>query len=67
MPDHCSSDERMALLTVKNAAKSLAISPRKLWQLTNCGDIPCVRIGRAVRYDPIDLRRWIDANKEVRR
>ena len=47
------------LLRVPEAAKVLAISPRKLWELTNCGDIPCVRIGRAVRYDPRDLRDWI--------
>ena len=51
------------LLRSKDAARVLAISPRKLWQLTNCGDVTCVRIGRAVRYDPDDLRRWIDSRK----
>jgi len=67
MHEHSFADYDAALLTARDAAKFLAISPRKLWQLTNCGDIPCVRIGRAVRYDPFDLRRWIDARKEVRR
>jgi hypothetical protein len=33
------------LLTPKHAAERLAISPRKLWSLTACGDVPCVRIG----------------------
>jgi predicted DNA-binding transcriptional regulator AlpA len=48
------------LLKPDAAAKALAISASKLWQLTNCGDVRCVRIGRAVRYDPADLRAWID-------
>jgi excisionase family DNA binding protein len=51
------------LVTAAEAAKALAISPRKLWALTQSGEIPCVRIGRAVRYDPTDLRTWIEARK----
>lgn len=55
------------LLTRKQAAKALSISERKLWSLTNCGEIPRVPIGRAVRYDPADLREWIDRQKRRRR
>jgi len=51
------------LLTVKEAAKSLAISERTLWSLTASGGIPAVRFGRSVRYDPADLRRWIESAK----
>jgi excisionase family DNA binding protein len=51
------------LLKPDAAARALAISARKLWQLTNCREIPCVRIGRAVRYAPEDLRAWIDRNR----
>ena len=47
------------LLRPKEAAAVLAISPRKLWELTNCGTIPCVRMGKAVRYDPADLNHFI--------
>lgn len=54
------------LLTAKCAAKALSISERKLWSLTNCGDVPSVRIGRSVRYDPLDLREWISRNKTGR-
>jgi excisionase family DNA binding protein len=43
----------------------LAISERTLWTLTDRGDIPVIRIGRAVRYDPADLRRWVEANKNI--
>lgn len=51
------------LMTAAEAAQSLAISQRKLWAMTNCGDIPCVRIGRSVRYDPADLQFWIEEQK----
>jgi len=51
------------LLTTKQAAEFLAISPRKLWELTNRRLIVSVRIDRCVRYDPKDLRSWISRNK----
>ncbi len=51
------------LLKPNEAAAALAISPRLLWSLTQSGDVPCVRIGRAVRYDPRDLTVWIDRQK----
>lgn len=51
------------LLTAPQAAKALAISERKLWELTNRRLIPCVRIGRAVRYSLADLQAWIARQK----
>lgn len=54
------------LLRPDEAAKALAISPRSLWTRMDCGEIPCIRIGRSVRYDPADLRAWIEARKERR-
>jgi excisionase family DNA binding protein len=47
------------LLTTSQAAKALSMSPRKLWELTNRGEIPCVRIGKMLRYSPDLLRQWI--------
>ena len=55
------------LLTPREAAQTLAISPRKLWGLTKSGELPCIRIGRAVRYDVADLHDWIKDRKEVGR
>lgn len=43
-------------LRPKNAAKALDIGERLLWSKTNCGEIPHVRIGRALVY-PVDLLR----------
>jgi excisionase family DNA binding protein len=48
------------LLTPRQAAAALSISERTLWQLTRGGALPCIRIGRAVRYDPRDLQDYID-------
>ncbi len=47
------------LLRPAEAARLLTISKRLLWTLTNRGEVPCVRIGRAVRYDPRDLEDWL--------
>ena len=43
------------LLSASQAAKLLNISERSLWSLSNSGQIPCLRIGRLVRYDPLAL------------
>lgn len=62
---HNPAAERL-LLKPDEAAAALAVSPRCLWGLTKAGDLPAVRIGRAVRYDLADLRAWIDARKSPR-
>jgi hypothetical protein len=52
------------LLLPRDAAQTLAISERTLWEHSvKRGDIPCVRIGTAIRYSPEDLRAWIHENK----
>ena len=43
-------------LTPREAACALGICERTLWTLTQCGSIPCVRFGRAVRYAVDALR-----------
>jgi excisionase family DNA binding protein len=57
------SVELQTLLTAKQTAELLAISPRTLWELTNCRKIPHLRFGKAVRYDPRDLHAWLDKKK----
>jgi excisionase family DNA binding protein len=51
------------LYTPAEAAKALAISERSLWSLTACRELPCIRIGRSVRYARDDLVAWIAARK----
>jgi excisionase family DNA binding protein len=51
------------LVTPAEAARALRISPRTLWGLTDRGEVPCVRIGRAVRYDPRDLVAYVERRR----
>lgn len=51
------------LVKAKEAATVLSISERKLWELTNRKEIPCIRVGRSVRYSLADLSAWIDRKR----
>lgn len=55
------------LLTAREAAKALAVCERTLAALTSRGEIPVIRIGRAIRYDPRDLMEWIEKSKVLER
>ena len=54
------------LVDARDAARMLAVSPRKLWAMTfeETPGLPFVRCGRLVRYSPDDLRRWIEAQRK---
>ncbi len=46
-------------LRPREAAKALGIGERLLWSKTNAGEIPHLRVGRAIIY-PVDLLRdWM--------
>lgn len=47
------------VLRAKDAARVLGIGSRLLWSLTNRGEIPHVRAGRAVLYPIAELREWL--------
>ena len=48
------------LLTTREAARLLRISERHVFALTHPrGTLPCIRLGRAVRYDRHDLEEWL--------
>ena len=53
-----------ALMNIKCASRYLAISERKLWEMSKSNIIPVVRLGRAVRYDIHDLNTFITKAKE---
>ncbi len=52
-------------LRPKDAARALGIGERLLWSKTNSGEIPCVRIGRAVVYPVNLLRDYLDQQAKV--
>jgi excisionase family DNA binding protein len=66
--DHATAAAPVApLLTARQAATVLAIGRRKLWSITASGDLPAVRIGRAVRYTQADLAAFVaDHRQEAR-
>lgn len=60
-----STPEPMLLSPRETAGPKLGISERALWALTYPrGPIPCVRVGRLVKYDPRDLIAFVDAQKQ---
>jgi excisionase family DNA binding protein len=63
LPIRPAPDGAEPLLLTREAAAFLRISERKLWQLTRDGAVPCVRLGRAVRYDRRDLIAFVEAMK----
>jgi excisionase family DNA binding protein len=53
------------LVDVREAARLLSCSDRTLWSLTAPrGPIPCLRLGRAVRYAIADLEAFIRDSRE---
>lgn len=57
------STEDTFLLSTSDAAKMLAVSRSTLSSLTRSGQLPCVRIGGAKRYNVKTLRSWVTASK----
>jgi len=62
------ADPFRLLLRPREAATALAVSPRTLWQLTQSGQLSCLRISgrgraRAIRYAISDLQDWIAKTK----
>lgn len=55
------------LLSAKDVARTLGVSYRTLWLLKESGSIPSVRVGGSVKYDPRDVREFIERNKTARR
>ncbi len=55
--------DRPLLLSRRDAARALAISERKLWELTALGRIRHVRIDRCVRYEPAALREFVSSQE----
>ena len=49
----------MALKDANFAAEFLSLSKQRLYECVRLGLIPCVRIGRQVRFDEDALKEWI--------
>lgn len=49
----------MRLLTAKEVAAILQVTPARVYELSRIKLLPTVRMGRQVRYDEDALREWI--------
>jgi excisionase family DNA binding protein len=58
---------RPTLLTAAEVAAVLQVKEGTVREHTRRGLIPCVRIGRLVRYDAADLEAYIESAKEAPR
>lgn len=57
-PDSDGDGLRLALRP-REAARALGIGERLLWSLTNRGELPHVKVGRATLYPVEQLREWL--------
>ena len=53
----------MKLLTAEEVASQLRVPPSWVYTAANDGRMPCVRLGRYVRFDPADVEAWVQAQK----
>ena len=51
------------LLTPDEVAAMLRIARKTVVVMAREKRIPCIRIGRFVRFDPVEIDRWIDGRR----
>lgn len=54
---------RRRLLDIDAVAVQLSTSVRHIRRLVHEHRIPVVRVGRLIRFDPIDLDAWLDEHR----
>lgn len=55
--------EMEAFLTTEEVLSYLKITPRTIYRLIRCGELPAVRIGRQWRFRRADLDRWLERQR----
>ena len=53
----------MDWLTIQEAAKLLRVKVSWLYERTRTNNIPHVKLGKYLRFDPRDLQAYVDANR----
>ncbi|MCA8998764.1 MAG: helix-turn-helix domain-containing protein [Planctomycetaceae bacterium] len=56
-----------SLLTVKDVAERLRLSPTKIYALTQCGELECFRFGRSVRVSEVQLASYLNGVRHAAR
>ncbi len=55
-PNSPLSDE---LLTASDVCRLLKVSKAFVYQAADAGDLPCIRLGRAVRFEPAEVIKFV--------
>jgi excisionase family DNA binding protein len=50
----------MRLLTAKQVAEILQVALPRVYELARLGSLPCIRIGRQIRFPESKLMEWIE-------
>lgn len=61
------NSEATKLITIKQAADTLAFKPHTLYTLIREGIVPAVKIGRSIRIRVTDLNAMIESNRTFSR
>ena len=48
------------LLRIPEAAKALGLGRTKIYELITAGELPVIRVGRAVRVSVSALQKWVE-------
>ena len=54
------------LVSPRECAKILSLCEKTVWNLTKRGEIPCLKIGRSVRYSLPVLEAWVKDHSETK-
>jgi len=54
----------MPLLTYTELAKELSMSVRYIQKCVKYQNLPYVRFGRAIRFDPIKITEWVNSRNQ---
>lgn len=57
----------MRLLTAKQVAEILQVALPRVYELVREGNLPCVRMGRQIRFHESKLMEWIEQGGSILR
>jgi len=52
------------LVTITEVAEALGVDVRHIRRLVHERRIPYIKWGHLVRFDPVEIRAWIDSNRQ---
>lgn len=56
----------MKLMTIEQLSELISVKKKTIYDWTHRGTIPCVKVGRLLRFDPNEIERWIKNNNKRR-